>query len=169
MVIFTAHAATYNRRVYDDQFIAYIKVVFGIKLVPSDSRFGSGCQAITSRGTPCGAAMGLIGWHAVNCSVVALLDKRHEELRSFLCAVMGTHTDFTFETHEKRHHSDRTGTMYRGDIEIFEPRKRPVLMDVTVVDPAVQKHSCVGLSTKQYEDEHRCQVIPNEPRAQSLQ
>ena len=69
MVIFTAHAATYNRRVYDDQFIAYIKVVFGIKLVPSDSRFGSGCQAITSRGTPCGAAMVLIGRHAVNCSV----------------------------------------------------------------------------------------------------
>ena len=37
--------------------------------------------------------------------------------------------------------------MYRGDIEIFEPQKRPVLMDVTLIDPAVQKHSCVGLST----------------------
>ena len=27
----------------------------------------------------------------------------------------------------------------------------------------MQKHSCVGLSTKQYEDKHRCQVVPNEP------
>ena len=84
--------------------------------------------------------MVLIGRHAINCSVAALLDKLHEELRSFLCAVMGTHTDFTSETHERRRHSDRRGTMYRVDIEIFEPRKRPVLMDVTVVDPAVQKH-----------------------------
>ena len=52
--------------------------------------------------------------------------------------------------------------MYRGDIEIFEPQKRPVLMDVTLIDPAVQKHSCVGLSTKQYEDKHHRRVDPNQ-------
>lgn len=163
MVVFTSHASAHNRRVYDDQLAAFIKVIFGTQLVPRDSRFGSGCQAITSRGTTCGAEMGLNSRHAVNCNVAALLSKRHEEVRSFLCSIMGSYTDFTFETHERRRHSDRRGVMYRGDIEIFEPQKRPVLMDVTLIDPAVQKHSCVGMSSKQYDDKHDRRIVPNQP------
>ena len=69
-----------------------------------------------------------------------MLHIRHETLRKFVCDILRRDTDLVFEVHETLRHSLLRGD-YRGDLEIYFPGRgrRPVLMDVTVVDPAVPR------------------------------
>ena len=154
MLPFTA-LPTYRRRwIYDDQLIAHIQVMFGTNLVAGAS-VDAGCQARSAHNVHCGSRMYRNGRHAVNCSYTAAMHVRHETTRKFVCNILQRHTDFSFETHEKVRYSERRGQAYRGDIEIYLPGgQRPVLMDVTMIDPAVQTHPCVGLSARDYQRYH---------------
>jgi len=161
MLAFTALPTYRHRWIYDDQLIAHIQVMFGATLVTGVS-VSDGCQAQSNRGVHCGHNMYRNGRHALNCTNTAVLHVRHETTRNFVCNIMQKHTDLSVEIREKRRFSERRGHDFSPDAEVYPPGhsgKRPVALDFTMIDPAVQTHACVGLSVNDYQRLHAANVI----------